>query len=167
MSKRGYSLVEVMLTTGLLSMIMVGSVAVYLACYKTWFASDVSMQAAQKATMAVQRMVYGPYGTNGLRSALSTNIVSVVGSNNWSITYGTADGGWYRFSYVATNKALMFADFTGGNSNAAARVVSSKIVASSITPMAMTGLTVRVTAVATHRLASATNTLTSFIHYRN
>jgi prepilin-type N-terminal cleavage/methylation domain-containing protein len=167
MTKRGYTLVEVMLTTGIFSLVMAGSVAVYLACYKTWYSTDVAMQAAHNANMVVQRMVYGPHGSNGLRSAISTNVVTTTGSNNWSVTYCAPDGGRYQFAYVGSKEQVSYTDLTYGASNAQSRLIGSRIVASSITPMASTGLSVIVKAAAFHRLGSATNTLTSYIHYRN
>jgi hypothetical protein len=167
MSTRGYTLVEVMLATGSFSLVMAGSLGVYMACYRSWNAMNVSMQAARQSSLVFQRMVYGPYGSNGLRSAISTNVVAVSDSNKWSVTYSAAGGGRYQFAYVKTNATVVYTDLTCGTTNAPSKVIGAGIVASSITSQTATGLSVSVSAVAANWQGRATNVLTSYIHYRN
>lgn len=167
MNKRGYTLVEVMLATGIGSLVLAGSVGVYLACYRSWYAADAAMEAAHQANLVVQRMVYGPFGSNGLRSAIATNVVTTTGSNGWTVTYCAPDGGRYQFAYAGSRQQVTCTDLTHGITNAPTRRVGTRIVASSITPMASTGLSVTVTAAVACRPGVATNVLTSYIHYRN
>ncbi len=167
MKRNGHSLVEVLLAAGVLSLVMSGSIAVYWACNKTWLASDISMQAARRSNLVMQRIVSGYAGVNGVRSAIGSNVVVVAGTTNWSVTYDTVEGGQYRFVYNRAAQQVLYYDRSGGNTNAPSRLAGSRIVASSVVSMGATGLTVTVQAVASNRQAQVTNALTTFVRYRN
>jgi prepilin-type N-terminal cleavage/methylation domain-containing protein len=165
MRSRGFTLTEVMLATGIFSLLMLGSLGVYQACTRTWRATETSMEAARRADLAIQHMVIGVHGFNGLRGAVSTNVQATSVTGTWSITYSDGIGGRYRFAYDKSRQEIVFSDLL--NSNLPAQRIGTRIVASSIVPAATTGVSVSVSAAASCWQNCATSTVTTYVYYRN
>ena len=77
-SKRGFTLVETVVTVALFSVLMASAFGLFLAFVEAQYEMAARVEASQSATMALARMTYGAIGTNiGVRAAgdvaLATN----------------------------------------------------------------------------------------------
>lgn len=70
----GFTLLELMIAVGLFSLVIAGSLGVYIMCQKFWQATSLDMQTSQMAGMALSKMIFG-VGTNaGIREAASVTV---------------------------------------------------------------------------------------------
>jgi len=66
-----FTLIELMIAVGVFSLVIAGSLGVYVMCQKFWQATTLDMQTSQMANMALSKMIFG-VGTNaGIREASS------------------------------------------------------------------------------------------------
>ncbi len=65
---KGFTLLEVMIAVGLFSLVMAGSLGVYIMCQRLWHATTLSMETSRLASMTIERMVCGVGTNGGLRS---------------------------------------------------------------------------------------------------
>ncbi len=82
---KGFTLVELMVAVGLFSLVVAGSVGVYIMCQKIWRATTLNMDTSRMASLAIQRMVYGVGTNSGLRSAASVALDTNVGGHPYVI----------------------------------------------------------------------------------
>jgi hypothetical protein len=86
--RRSFTMVELMIVSGLFVTIMAGTLAVYVMCQKSWYSTSLQMQATRGASMGVARMVYG-LGTNGgLREAAGLKGLNLLTNMNGIWTGG-------------------------------------------------------------------------------
>ncbi|MDD4872845.1 MAG: prepilin-type N-terminal cleavage/methylation domain-containing protein [Kiritimatiellae bacterium] len=164
MKRNGFSLTEVMLATSVFAMVMAGTMAVYFASNRSWYSSDVQMRCMREADMILQKMVYGIHGSNGLRSAIYTNVVFAVTGALWSVTYSTPDGYDGNFTYKPADQVIRFTDMSV--SNAVPLTIGENVRTSSVT-MVTNGLNIMVRVGLEDGRFVATNTLTTYVRYRN
>jgi hypothetical protein len=88
--------------------------------------------------------------------------VVTVAAPNWSVAYLDIGGGSNAFSYNSANKRLLY----DGPSTSNSVVVGDCITRASVTNFA-NGMSISVTAGVTEGRYSATNTMTTFVAYRN
>src|SRR5450759_3671085 len=91
MSTRAFTLLELMIAVGLFSLVMAGSLGVYIMCQRLWRATSLNMDTSNLASLAIQRIVYGVGTNSGLRAAtasiwVDTNKQNAVSSNYWDTT---------------------------------------------------------------------------------
>ncbi len=166
MNRHGFTLTEVLMATAIFSMVTAGAAAVYLACTRIWYDSDLRMRTAYEASTVLQKMVYGISGTNGMRAAISTNVAVSSGPWGWRVTYSTPDAANYGFIYrpgAANNGAILASNFWAGGD---AVVIGTNIVASAVTTNSG-GLNVTVSVGIEEGRFSSTNTMSTYVHYRN
>jgi len=79
----GFTLVELMITTGIFGLTMAGAIGVYVMCQKMWQATSLSMATNREGNLALSRLVYGIGSNNGLRTA-SNNFVYEAKKGMWN-----------------------------------------------------------------------------------
>jgi len=82
----GFTLIELMIAVGLFSLVIAGSLGVYVMCQRMWRATSLSMDASRMASLAIQRMVYGVGTNSGLRGAAMVMLDTNVGGHRYDIT---------------------------------------------------------------------------------
>jgi len=162
MRKEGFTITEVMLASGLFGIVMAGALSVYFASNRSWFSADIQVRCMREADMIVQKMVYGAYGTNGLRSAISTNVSVSITGPQWSVTYSTPDGADYTYAYYPSGQIVTYSDLSLSN----LVTIGTHVAASTLT-VATNGLNVMVQVSLAEGRFAATDVLTTFVHYRN
>jgi len=70
-NRAGFTLIELMIATGIFTFVVAGSLSVYVLCQKFWHSTSLNMQTSQTASMALSKMVYGVGEKSGLRAAAS------------------------------------------------------------------------------------------------
>lgn len=83
---RGFTLVELMIATGLFGLVIAGSLGVYIMCQRMWRSTSLSMDTSHMAGLAIQRMVYGVGTNSGLRAAAMVTLNTNVGGHPYNIT---------------------------------------------------------------------------------
>lgn len=130
MSSKGFTLVELMITTGLFGLTMAGAIGVYVMCQKMWQATSLGMGASRDGNLALSRLVYGAGSNNGLRAASS--IVYEDMNGQWTgtghvyppapgdkdhfLNSGSPDGSW-RITYSNAVDGARCIDFNKVASN--------------------------------------------------
>lgn len=160
---RGFTLTELMMAVAVMTMVISGTLGVYFTCGRCYWNTDVQVRAARISAMAVQKLVYGVNGSNGIRSAFSTNISASSSSGAWTLSYSVPDGSLHSFYYRPLDGALLYTNSMWGNR---VTTVATHIAFSSISNSA-TGVDVAVRSMVEDGRFSASNTFTTFIHYRN
>lgn len=158
---RGFTLTEVMVALGVFSLVMASAVPVFVMCQRSWALTSVQLQAAQKASAAVERLVYGVGAQYGLRSAVSASVVVTPGTD-WRVSYMDIMGMSNSFTYSSAGRQLLY----DGSDTAGSVVVGRSIAAASVTN-SVDGLAICVTAGVTEGRYTATNTMTTYVAYRN
>ncbi|MBA4386767.1 MAG: hypothetical protein C0404_02230 [Verrucomicrobia bacterium] len=168
MNRAGFTVTELLMATGIFSMVSAGTVSVMLVCNWSWHRADVDMRSMNEANLVLEKIVYGVGGTNGIRSAVQTNVTVVTGTNGqWTLDYSSWDRIAYRVSYIPSNQLIAYTNVTSGGRQIplATHVVSS--TATNITNSATPGIMVMVRVGVHDGRFSSTNEASTFVHYRN
>lgn len=86
MSARAFTLLETMIAVGLFGLMIAGSLGVYIMCLRMWRVTSLSIDTAQMANLAIERMVYGTGTNGGLRGAAMVTLDTNVGGHPYTIT---------------------------------------------------------------------------------
>jgi prepilin-type N-terminal cleavage/methylation domain-containing protein len=158
----GFTLTEIMMAVLVFSIVVATAIPAYITFSRYSYMTTVSLQSSHKASMAMERMVYGVGLQNGLRSALATSVVVTAVGSNWTVSYRDVAGQGSTFGYNGANRQLVYdgPDTTGN-------VVIGDCITSASVSNASGGLFMQVTAVVTNGRFKATNTMTTFVGYRN
>lgn len=163
MNREGFTLTEVVMALGIFGMVSAGAIGVYLTCSKTWYRTDVEMRVMKQLDLAMQKLTYGVGGTNGLRTAISTNVVIFYTNDNWMVTYKTPDNERYRFRYDRDSSSIHCTNLVGGGREVP---IATQVVGSMVTG-SIDGITFTIQVGIQDGKFAATNSATSFVHYRN
>ncbi len=163
MKKGGFTVTEILIATSIMTLVIAGSLSVFLAANRSWYDGDIQMRCAREADMVLQKMTYGAVGTNGLRSAVYTNVSVLITNSLWTVTYKTPDGGQYRFAYDPANRIIQYYDLVLSN---AAVTIGANITTSSIS-IVTNGLNIMVQVALNEGRFRATNVMTTYVRYRN
>ena len=163
MKKGGFTVTEILVATSLMAMVLAGSYSVFFVANRSWFAGDVQMRCAREADMVLQKMTYGAVGSNGLRSAIFTNVSVAITGAQWSVTYLTPDGGRYKFANDPSTHVIQYYDLVLSNG----AVTIGANVATSTVAVVTNGLNIMVQVAINDGRFGATNAMTTYIRYRN
>ena len=162
---RGCTLTEIMVATSVFTLVMASAVPTFIMCQRSWALTSVQLQAAQRSSAAVERLVYGVGLQYGLRSAVSTTVVLTPGVD-WSVAYRDVVGNSNRFRYDSAARQLHYDGPGAARSVVVGKSITAATVSNSLTGIS-SGLWIRVTAGTTEGRFSASNTMTTFVAYRN
>lgn len=101
----GYTLLEMLIVTVVFGLIIAGTFEVYISCGKYWHATTLSVDAARKANLAIQRIVCGMGTNNGLRAASAVTIVNST-NNAWRLTVSNLSGEVTGIDYDNVQKQI-------------------------------------------------------------
>jgi type II secretory pathway pseudopilin PulG len=85
----GFTLVEMMVSTGIVSFVVAGSLTLFVGFLRSYNVSTLMRNTSSHASMALERMVIG-VGTNaGLREASRASIKFSQANGGWTLSYST------------------------------------------------------------------------------
>ncbi|MFC1461096.1 type II secretion system protein J, partial [Verrucomicrobiota bacterium] len=130
--RNGFTLVEVMIAVSLFTLVMGGTISVFLMCQRVWHSTSLKIQTTHDANMAMARMVYGLGTNSGLRSAsfadVNTNVLGCwVGGSEYPqpagagthflyTNFGTPNKSW-RLTFSNEFDGLHYIDYNKLASN--------------------------------------------------
>ena len=82
--RTGFTLIELMIAVGLFSLVIAGSLGVYIMCQRMWRSTSLSMDTSHMASLAIQRLVNGVGTNSGLRAAASISVNTNVHKDSCS-----------------------------------------------------------------------------------
>lgn len=156
--REGFSLLEAMVALTLSGVVVAGIFAVTSLCAMQWQTTDLYLGATYEAGHALECMVYGRNGQGGLREA--DGIALTGGADGWTANYKDADGASRSFRYDSGRRVLVFTPGT-------VTVSTGVAWASVLTNAAGSGANLRVDLVRHDKCHTWTNSLTTFVAFRN
>ena len=116
LTKKGFTLPELLITAVIMALIVVGSFAIYLTSYTSWRRSTVAISLQRDANMAMEKMVRGERdagGTknNGIREAGSFTIPGTS-----VIRFRSGIDGKERSFYLSDGQLMYDPDVTSAGS---------------------------------------------------
>ncbi len=119
-SARGFTLVELMVATVLGSLVVYGSLVLFVTFIRFYNTTTLMRNTANAASLALERIVIG-VGTNaGLREATAETVTYSNTANGWLLTYNTN----LFYQYVSTTQVI---------TNNTGKLICTNVAASSIT----------------------------------
>lgn len=88
----GFTMLEIMIATALFSLVVAGTVGVYVMCNKIWHATAINMQAVRESSLALSRIVYGVETNKGLRTASAVTLDTNFHGWPATLTYWETNG---------------------------------------------------------------------------
>jgi prepilin-type N-terminal cleavage/methylation domain-containing protein len=171
MSNRlGFTLSEVMIAVSVFGLVMASTIPAFMVCQRDWKWCSNQLTATQKASAALERLVYGVGDQYGFRSATAASVVVTPGVN-WSVSYTDIVGNASSFAYIQTNKQITFTGIhavagPNGTATNGTAVIGKNITAASVSNSAL-GMRITLTAAVSDSRYSATTTMTTYVSYRN
>jgi len=89
-----FTLLELMIAVGLFTLVIAGSLGVYIMCQRMWRATSLSMDTSRMASLAIQRMVYGVETNSGLRGSVASMVVLQSNAYGHPYPFPSADKYW-------------------------------------------------------------------------
>jgi prepilin-type N-terminal cleavage/methylation domain-containing protein len=160
-SGHGFTLTEIMIALSIFSLVLATAVPVFIMCQRSWALTSVQLETSQKASAAMDRLVYGVGLQYGLRSAIATTVVFTAGTD-WSVAYRDVAGNSNSFAYHSASNQLTY----DGPDTVGSVVVGRSITAATVSNSAR-GMGIHVTAAVINGRFAATNTMTTYVSYRN
>jgi prepilin-type N-terminal cleavage/methylation domain-containing protein len=148
----GFTLAEMSISMAIVTIVMVGVFNIFVQVIRSYNATSLVRNAAVRASMGLDRMVVG-VGTNaGLREAQAST-VTITSNSGWQIAFNS---GQY-FQYSTTTKSIT--DQSG-------KTICTNVVASTISSPSG-GCQISASVAETGGGRSFTNTMTTFVQFRN
>lgn len=88
-NRRGFTLVEMMLSVFILMAVLAGSLGLFLSYRNGWVVASLANNTSSAASFAIERMVYGMGTNSGLRAAQKDTVVLSTPAGGWRIDYNT------------------------------------------------------------------------------
>jgi type II secretory pathway component PulJ len=152
-STGGFTLVEMCISMGIVTLVTVGMFNVFWQVLKTYNETSLMSITAKQASMALDRMVIG-IGTNaGLREAQASTVTTTSTTTNWQLSYNSG----LTFTYYTNTHAIV--DQSG-------KCIVSNLVASTVTNTT-NGVQISVSVAQSCGGRTLTNTMATFVQFRN
>ncbi len=165
-SRRGFTLVEVLLASTMLGLVMAGSLSLYLMVQRTWHATSLRMYVSTQASQTLARMINGIGVNLGLRAGRAESSSVTTSGQDWELVLVQPGPGGNdvtnRFEYVAMDKAIYFQAH-----NANQPIVIGRNVIASTAAMNYDAVQLMVRVAETRGRFSATNEVNTRVKFRN
>jgi prepilin-type N-terminal cleavage/methylation domain-containing protein len=150
----GFTLVEMLISVAVLTVVIVGTFNVFVQNLRSYNASTLMRTSATRASLALDRMVYG-VGTNiGLREVPKASVtISNVSSTFWRLSFTNSA----YFQWSSANKCIT--DQSG-------KSIGTNIVTSTLGTNG-SGCTISLSVAESGGGRTITNTMTTFVQFRN
>ena len=152
------TLTEVVISVPLFVMVMVGSYSIVLTCMHSWRRAEMFARVSYMTGQAIEKMIYGSESHGGLREAENGTVVS--GTNGWTLSYLDADDIVQTYAYDQAQQTITYTPQS--------QLVCEHVVFASAVPDATgDGVTLRVDVMLTEGRYSSSNSMTTFVEFRN
>ena len=150
----GFTLVEMAMSVAIVTVVIVGTFNVFISYLRSYNATTLMRTSATRASLALDRMVYG-VGTNyGLREAPHAGVtISNVASTFWKISYTNNT----YFQWSSASKCII--DQSG-------KKLGTNIVASTLSTNGG-GCSISLSVAESGGGRTITNTMATFVQFRN
>lgn len=150
----GFTLVEMLISVSIMTIVIVGTFNIFIFYLRSYNATTLMRTSATRASLALDRMVYG-VGTNyGLREAPHAGVtISNVASTFWKISYTNNT----YFQWSSASRCII--DQTG-------KKLGTNIVASTLSTNG-SGCTISLSVAESGGGRILTNTMSTFVQFRN
>jgi len=189
--RKGFTLVEVIIAVGLFSLVVGGTISVFIMCQQIWHSTSLKMQTTQDGSMAIARMIYGLGTNSGLRAAASVDIIDAHGwyysspydeyppaansndhglitnyspNGSWRITFSNSFDGVKRIDYNTIASNIVFWPDISSESS---RQLICNYVSSAAASNTDDGIFVSVTVSRTDGRFTSSNQVGTFVKMRN
>ena len=153
-SSGGFTLVEMLVSVAVLTIVIVGTFNVFVQNLRSYNATTLMRNSETRASMALDRMVFGVGTNQGLREAGQADVtISNVASTYWKIAYTNNT----YFQWSSTTKCIT--DQTG-------KSIGTNIVASTLSTNG-SGCTISLSVAESGGGRIITNTMATFVQFRN
>ena len=157
----GFTMVEVLMALSILTLVMAGTLAVYLISNRIWYRTTASIGASTEASFVIMKMVHGIGTNSGLRAALASSVNVSSNGQNWSVRYATPNGLTNYFTYDSVLDRVWYS-----NNAAGGVLLSDGFVAAAVTNTGV-GAYVVVSAARRSGRYTVTNQMSLYVNYRN
>jgi len=158
-SPSGFTLVEMLISVAIVTIVTIGVFNVFVQTLYSYNETTLMRTAAVHASMGLDRMVIG-VGTNcGLREAAAASVtLSNLNSTDWKFSFTNVTSSAYQyFKYTSSSQAIV--DQSGKN-------ICTNLVTATLSNLT-TGCQISVTVTQNAGGRTLTNTMTTFVQYRN
>lgn len=153
MATRGFTLAEMLVAIAIASVVVVGTTSLFITFLRSYNNTTLLRNTASRASMALERMVYGVGTNGGLRAAEASRVTVSYPSGGWRIEYRTNT--WFQYS----PSARRIFDQNG-------KTICTNVIASTLQYFTNScAITVTVAESAGGR--TYTNTMRSLVQFRN
>jgi type II secretory pathway pseudopilin PulG len=167
----GFTLVEVAISTAIAIVVVVGTMNVFISFLRSYNNTTLMRNTSTRASLALDRMVYGVSTNDGLREAIASSVLATYASGGWTLSYTNNDGTSYKYFQYTTN-TLSITDQAG--KNICTNVIASTAVVSFCTngsgataTFSTNGCRISVTVSESAGGRSYTNNVSTFVQFRN
>lgn len=158
-SSGGFTLVEVCVALTIVTLVTIGVFNVFLSFVRSYNTSTLMHTASTRASLGLNRMVYG-VGTNcGLREAVASSVaVTYSNTTDWTLTYSNAvDSAVKYFKYTTGKKSIT--DWAG-------KTICTNVISSTATDLA-NGCQITLSVTESTGGRTMTNSMMTFVQFRN
>ena len=153
-SSSGFSLVEMLISVAILTIVIGGTFSVFIQNLRSYNTTTLMRNSETRASMALDRMVYGVGTNQGLREAGQADVtISNVASTSWKIAYTNNT----YFQWSSTTKSIR--DQNG-------KTIGTNIFASTLTTNG-SGCTISLSVSESGGGRVITNIMSTFVQFRN
>ncbi len=126
--RKGFTLIELLIATAIMLLIIGGTMTIYLMSITAWQEGSMQIVLQRKGSIAMEKMVRGVDGRNGIREAKAGSVTCVNTTSEKSIQYTTIDGKKRKF-YLSGSEIIYDPDtLTPGDHFSIAKYVETPSV---------------------------------------
>ncbi len=151
--QRGFTLAEMLVAVGIGSVVIAGTMTLFVTYLRFYNSTSLMRNCASRASLALERMVYGVGANVGLRAAQSSTVSVTYPSGGWRIQYNTN----LVFQYTVAAKTI---------TDQANKIICSNVISSTLT-YPTNSCTISLTVVEVGGGRIVTNTMASTVQFRN
>ena len=151
--RTGFTLVEMSVSLAIGSICIAGMLSLYITYLRSFNTTTLMYQSGRRASLALERMVYGISTNPGLREAQVDSVVGTNWATGWSLKYNTN----YWFAYSSTAQII---------TNETRKVLCTNVAASTLT-LYTNSCIISVTVVEKGGGDTWTNTMSTLVEFRN
>jgi hypothetical protein len=156
-------------STTILTLVIVGSWDVFTLIQRSYNDTTLMRTAAARASLALERMVYGISTNPGLREVQSSSVVITYPSGGWEIAYTNIFFGQSNifFQYTTNLNCITWSN----SATQLSQFICTNVISSTLTcttnGLTTNGCTIAVTVAESGGGRINTNTMTTFVEFRN
>jgi prepilin-type N-terminal cleavage/methylation domain-containing protein len=152
----GFTLVEMMVSLAIVTVVIAGTLSLFVSFLRSYNATTLMRNTSSRASLALERMVYGVGGNAGLREAVANTASATYSAGGWKLSYTNSTGTLF-FQY--TPNTLSIVDQSG-------KTICTNVLASTMTKYAK-GCQISLSVSESAGGRTLTNSMTSFVQFRN